>query len=61
MNDISHRKYQYIRAQQLNRQAEGISLMPFEEGPTLPPWDDALTLPPSFEEYITAKDKRKND
>ena len=61
MNDISHRKYQYIRAQQLNRQAEGISLMPFEEGPTLPPWDDALTLPPSFEEYITEKDKRKND
>lgn len=61
MNDISHRKYQYIRAQQLKRQAEGVSLMPFEQGPALPPWDDALTLPPSFEEYLTDKDKQDNN
>jgi len=61
MNDISHRKYNYIRTQQLKRQAEGISLMPNVEGPTLPPWDDALTLPPSFEEYITDKEKQDNN
>ena len=58
MNEISHRKYNYIRAQQLDRQADGIPLMPFERGPELPKWDDALSLPPSFEEYLQAKDKK---
>ncbi|WP_340678377.1 type II secretion system secretin GspD [Paraglaciecola sp.] len=59
MNEISHRKYNYIRAQQLKRQAEGIPLMPFEDGPALPPWDDKLSLPPSFEEYLENKNKVK--
>ncbi len=58
MNEISHRKYNYIRAQQLDRQADGIPLMPFKKGPELPAWDDALSLPPSFEEYLEAKDKK---
>ncbi|RDV24879.1 type II secretion system protein GspD [Alteromonas aestuariivivens] len=57
MNEISHRKYNYIRAQQLKRQQEGIPLMPFTESPSMPEWDDALTLPPSFEEYLTEKEK----
>jgi general secretion pathway protein D len=43
MNEISHKKYQYIRAQQLKRQADGIPLMPNTEGPTLPDWDDKLS------------------
>lgn len=60
MNEISHRKYNYIRAQQLDRQADGIPLMPFEKGPELPQWDDALSLPPSFEEYLETKDKKDN-
>ena len=60
MNEISHRKYNYIRAQQLKRQSEGIPLMPFEEGPILPGWDDKLSLPPSYEEYIEQKGKEKN-
>jgi general secretion pathway protein D len=51
MNEISHRKYNYIRAQQLDRQADGIPLMPFTKGPQLPAWDDKLALPPSFDEY----------
>ncbi|NDV90752.1 type II secretion system secretin GspD [Alteromonas sp. 345S023] len=55
MNAISHRKYNYIRALQLKRQQEGISLMPTEETPTMPNWDDKLSLPPSFEEYLTEK------
>jgi general secretion pathway protein D len=60
MNEISHKKYQYIRAQQLKRQADGIPLMPNTEGPTLPNWDDKLSLPPSFEDYIMKKDQDKD-
>ena len=56
MNSISHRKYNYIRALQLKRQQEGISLMPNAETPSMPNWDDELSLPPSFEEYLTEKD-----
>ena len=61
MNEISHKKYQYIRAQQLKRQADGIPLMPNSEGPSLPEWDDKLSLPPSFEDYIMNKDKEKDN
>lgn len=60
MNEISHRKYNYIRAQQLNRQSQGIPLMPNTDGPDLPEWDDKLKLPPSFEEYLLEKDKLGN-
>jgi len=61
MNEISHKKYQYIRAEQLKRQSQGIPLMPNTEGPTLPEWDDKLSLPPSFEDYIMNKDKQKDN
>ncbi len=61
MNEISHRKYNYIRAQQLDHQSKGIPLMPFKESPSLPEWDDKLKLPPSFEDYILEKDKRDKD
>jgi general secretion pathway protein D len=61
MNEISHRKYNYIRAQQLDRQSQGIPLMPRTEGPSLPAWDDKLVLPPSFEEYITDKEKQEDN
>ncbi len=57
MNEISHRKYNYIRAQQLQRQSEGVPLMPNEEGPLIPEWDDALALPPSYEEYLLQKER----
>jgi len=60
MNEISHKKYQYIRAQQLKRQADGIPLMPNTNGPSLPDWDDKLSLPPSFSDYILNKDKEKD-
>ena len=59
MNEISHKKYQYIRAQQLKRQSQGIPLMPNTDGPSLPEWDDKLSLPPSFEDYILSKDKEE--
>jgi general secretion pathway protein D len=60
MNKISQKKYQYIRAEQLKRQSQGIPLMPFTEGPTLPEWDEALSLPPSYDEYILNKDKSED-
>jgi len=59
MNSISHRKYNYIRALQLKRQQEGVSLMPYTETPSMPEWNDALALPPSFEEYLSEKEKQK--
>ncbi len=52
MNKISNRKYNYIRAEQLKRQADGIPLMPFSEAPQLEEWDESMALPPSFEEYM---------
>ena len=61
MNDISHQKYQYIRAEQLKRQADGIPLMPFTDSPSLPEWDDSLSLPPSFEEYLQNKEQNKDN
>ena len=61
MNEISHKKYQFIRAQQLKRQSQGIPLMPNTEGPSLPEWDDKLSLPPSFEDYIMKKDKEQGN
>lgn len=57
MNDISQKKYQYIRAQQLERQSQGIPLMPNTKGPALPEWDNSLSLPPSFDDYIMNKDQ----
>lgn len=61
MNEISHRKYNYIRALQLKRQQEGVSLMPKGETPSVPEWNDKLSLPPSFEEYLMEKEKRQKE
>lgn len=61
MNKISQQKYQYIRAEQLKRQSQGIPLMPFTDGPSLPEWDNTLSLPPSYEEHILSKDKEKDN
>lgn len=61
MNKISHKKYNFIRAQQLKREEEGVPLMPFTETPVLPEWNDALALPPSFDDYLKAKDKEDKD
>ena len=60
MNKISHRKYNFIRAQQLKRQAEGVPLMPNTSTPSLPEWENELTLPPSFEEYLQQKEQDDN-
>jgi general secretion pathway protein D len=51
MAEISESKYNYIRADQIRKQEEGLSLMSDANIPILPQWQDKLTLPPSFEEY----------
>ena len=55
INQISHGKYNFMRAQQLQRQAEGVNLMPMTDTPVLPAWTEALDLPPSYEEYMRRK------
>ncbi|MEX1221523.1 MAG: type II secretion system secretin GspD [Idiomarina sp.] len=52
---ISSTKYNFIRAEQLKRRADGIDLMPNTESPVLPEWNGNLTLPPSFDEYLQEK------
>jgi general secretion pathway protein D len=60
MKEISESKYNYIRADQIRKQEEGLSLMSNENMPILPEWQDNLTLPPSFEEYQRNIEKKKN-
>jgi general secretion pathway protein D len=52
ISGISKTKYNYIRAEQLKRDEEGIRLMPNTKQVVLPEWDDSLTLPPTFDEYM---------
>jgi general secretion pathway protein D len=52
MNKMAEEKYNYIRADQLRKQEEGLSLMKNSKLPILPEWQDNLTLPPSFNEYM---------
>lgn len=54
---ISSRKYNYIRAEQIKADEDGISLMPLTDQPVLPEWDGPLTLPPSFEKYMEEEKK----
>ncbi|WP_404408653.1 type II secretion system secretin GspD [Pseudidiomarina marina] len=56
-SQISSRKYNYIRAEQIKADEEGISLMPLTDQPVLPEWDGPLTLPPSFEKYMEEENK----
>ncbi|NQZ89046.1 MAG: type II secretion system secretin GspD [Colwellia sp.] len=58
MNEISKEKYNYIRAIEIHKQEEGLSLMSNEKMPLLPEWNDQLALPPSFDEYMN-KNKLK--
>ncbi|AXR05018.1 type II secretion system secretin GspD [Salinimonas sediminis] len=61
MNEISHRKYNYIRAQQIRHQQEGASFLTEDDQPTMPEWDDSLALPPSFEDYILEQQKKEDN
>jgi len=52
---LTSRKYNYIRGEQLQRQEEGVSLMPNTLTPVIPEWNGPLTLPPGFEQYLQEK------
>lgn len=52
ISGISKQKYNYIRAEQLKRDEEGIRLMPRTSQAVLPEWDDSLTLPPTFDRFM---------
>jgi general secretion pathway protein D len=55
MNEISKKKYNYIRAKEIEKQEQGLSLMDSDLIPLLPEWDDKLTLPPVFDKYMETK------
>lgn len=60
--DVTGKKYNFMRAQQIDRQARGIQLMSDdEEMPLLPKFDDSLALPPSFEQMQKAKQEQKDE
>jgi general secretion pathway protein D len=59
MNEISENKYNFIRADQIRKHEEGLSLMSDENLPILPQWQDELTLPPSFKDYQKEIEQKK--
>ena len=52
---ISSRKYNLMRAQQIQAREAGVNLMPSVDPQVLPEWDEDLILPPSFDEYNRAR------
>ena len=55
LNEISKNKYNYMRAEEIRKQEDGLELMSDEVLPLLPKWNDSLQLPPSFDEYMNKK------
>jgi len=55
MSEISKDKYNFIRADELRKQEDGLELMDNSKLPLLPKWNDTLELPPSFNEYMGDK------
>jgi general secretion pathway protein D len=51
ISNLTSKKYNFMRARQLERQAEGVNLLSSDtKTPILPEFNDALALPPSYEE-----------
>jgi general secretion pathway protein D len=48
----SRSKYDFIRAEQLERAQRPTQLIPDAQVPVLPDWDDALAFPPSLEDLV---------
>jgi general secretion pathway protein D len=55
LSEVSQRKYNYVRAQQLAQGDKGIHLMPGAETPAMPEFDETLIIPPTFDEYLQKK------
>ena len=57
--EVTGKKYNFMRAQQLDRQTRGIQLISDDENmPVLPKFDESLALPPSFEEMQKKSSKQ---
>jgi general secretion pathway protein D len=56
LSEVSQRKYNYVRAQQLAQGEKGIHLMPGAETPAMPEFDETLIIPPTFDEYLQKKE-----
>jgi len=57
---LTSRKYNFMRARQLDRKADGINLMSDDTDlPMLPEFDNAMALPPRFEDTIK-EDENQN-
>ncbi|MBU1617876.1 MAG: type II secretion system secretin GspD [Gammaproteobacteria bacterium] len=61
LSEVSQRKYNYVRAQQLAQGEKGINLMPGAETPAMPEFDDTLIIPPTFDEYLQKKENQDKD
>ncbi|WP_233079605.1 type II secretion system secretin GspD [Rheinheimera soli] len=61
LSEVSQRKYNYVRAQQLAQGEKGISLMPGAETPAMPEFDDTLIIPPTFDEYLQKKEAQDKE
>ena len=61
MNELTKNKYNYIRADEILRQEEGLSLLDDANLPLLPIWNDDLALPPSFDEYMKDNSDKKTE
>lgn len=55
LSEVSQRKYNYVRAQQLAQGEKGINLMPGAQTPAMPEFDETLIIPPTFDEYLQKK------
>lgn len=61
LSEVSQRKYNYVRAQQLAQGEKGINLMPGAETPAMPEFDESLIIPPSFDEYLQKKQAQEKE
>jgi len=61
MNEVTKSKYNYIRAEEISKQEQGLSLLDDARLPILPKWNDELVLPPSYEEYMETREQNKLD
>jgi general secretion pathway protein D len=54
---LSSKKYNYMRALQLDKKMRGISLMPLTDPAVMPEWNESLVLPPSYEDTVKKNDE----
>lgn len=59
MNEVSQRKYNYMRAEQLNKSDSGVTLMPNTDTPQLPSWGKDKPLPPEIQQRLDEMDKSR--